>query len=162
MATNENMIGKSIICGRVGIGEIIDTVTLHDDGEMFYKVIFPKDKCVNYFPVNNSTNYRILTSEKKMKKAISVFKTKFDPVEYKTTQEKVTSQKEMLKESDVVKLAKSLSILNDEKQLHALISKPFIDTLSTFIDEIAFVLNTKRSEAYSILGIKKQAKDSKE
>ena len=161
MTNNENVVGQSIICNGIVIGEIIDVAPLHEGGEELYKVTFPKDKCINYFSIKNKSNYRVLASKKILNKAIKEFKSKLDSVDYKTTQEKINTQKEMLKEENIVKLARILSILNSEKELHAQISKPFKDSLSTFIDEIVFVLDIKRSEAYSMLGIKAPVKKVK-
>ncbi|EQC47608.1 hypothetical protein [Bacteriovorax sp. Seq25_V] len=154
----ESIIGKNIISSNVGIGEIVGITTLQDDGEEFYKVSFPKNKCINYFSVKNNTGYRVLATPKVINKAIIQFKTSFDHIEYATTQEKINMQKQMLKEVNVVKLAKSLSILNSEKTLHAQLSKPFNDSLSSFIDEIAFVLGVKHADAYLMLDLKVPAK----
>jgi len=154
MTNKESSIGKNIICGRSGIGKIVEITSLHDGGEEFYKVTFPKDQCINYFSINNQNNYRILASEEIINKAIKIFKSKVEKVEYTTTQEKVNTQKEMLKEGDILKLAKTLSMLGDEKNLHVQVSKPFNNALDSFIDEIEFVLNIKRSEVYSKLKMK--------
>jgi RNA polymerase-interacting CarD/CdnL/TRCF family regulator len=162
MNNNQSIVGQSVICNGMGIGEIVDIVPLSEGGEKFYKVSFAKDKCINYFSITNKSNYRVLASRKILIEAIKEFNSKFDEVEYKTTQEKINMQKEMLKEEDIVKLAKTLSILNSEKQLHAQISKAFKDSLSTFVDELAFVLEIKRTEAYSMLNLKVPvAKDKK-
>lgn len=150
----ESIIGESIICSGLGIGQITDITHLTEGGEEFYKVNFPKDKCTNYFSIENKKNYRILSSKKTLSKAIETFKTSFEPAEYKTVQEKINTVKELLKEEDVVKLAKTLSQLNAEKELHVQINKSYKDTLDSFIDEISFVLEVKRSEAYSILSLK--------
>ncbi len=158
MVSDRNVIGQSIICSGVGIGEIIDVTPLHEGGDEFYKVTFPKDKCINYFSVKNKSNYRVLASKKIVNKAIDVFKSSFEKVKYKTTQERINTQKMMLKEEDIVKLAKTLSILNSEKTLHVQISKPFKDSLATFVDEVSFVLDIKHSDVYSVLNIKAPTK----
>lgn len=154
MSNCENVVGQSIVCYGIGIGEIVDVAPLYDGGEKFYKVSFPKDKCINYFSIKNKRNYRILASQKVLNKAILEFNSKFDKVKYKTIQEKIKTQKEMLKEEDIIKLAKTLSMLKNEKELPAQVSKPFKDSFNTFIDEIVFVLDVNRSEAYSMLGMK--------
>lgn len=161
MISNENVVGQSIICNGIGIGEIIEVGPLHEGGEEFYKVAFPRDKCINYFSVNNSSKYRVLATKEIVLEAINVFKSHFDKIEYKSIQEKINNQKQMLKEEDIVKLAKTLSILNNEKELHTQITRPFKDSLNSFIDEIVFVLNIKLSEAYSILNMKVPQKKSK-
>lgn len=158
MINKDSIIGENIICGGRGIGEIIDITSLHENGEEFYKVAFPKDNCVNYFSINNKSNYRVLASKKEINKAVNKFKSKFDKVEYLTIQEKINTQKELLKEGNIIKLAKTLSILSNEKELHAQVSKPFKDSLSSFIDEIAFVLDIKRPEAYLMLNLKAPVK----
>lgn len=154
----ESFIGESIICNGLGIGQITDITHLTEGGEEFYKVNFPKEKCINYFSINNKSNYRILSSKKVLGKAIETFNTKFKPAEYKTVQEKINTVKEQLKEEDIVVLAKTLSQLNSEKELHAQINKSFKDALESFIDEVSFVLEIKRSEAYSILNLKAPGK----
>ncbi|ATH07108.1 hypothetical protein BIY24_03890 [Halobacteriovorax marinus] len=161
MNIRESVVGESVICSGNGIGKIIDVAPLHEGGEEFYKVSFPKDKCVNYFSVNNKSSYRILSSEVVIKKAIKIFNSKIDKVEYRTTQEKINTQREMLKEEDIVKLSRTLSMINSEKEIHAQISKPFKDSLNTFIEEIVFVLDIKKSEAYSILNLKAPPKKVK-
>lgn len=154
MTEAKKMIGENIICGKSGIGEIIEIASLQEGGEEFYKVSFPKDKCVNYFSMTNQSNYRIVSTDEVVNKAVDIFKSKFDKGDYATIQEKINSQKELLKEDDICKLAKTLSILNDETELHPQITKPFKDSLSCFIDELAFVLNMKKTEVNSLLGIK--------
>lgn len=161
MSTKDKMVGQNIIDGRSGIGEIIDVVELNEGGGDYYKVVFPKDRCTNYFPTKNSSSYRILSSEATMKKAIKVFNTKHDEIDYSTTQEKVVRQKEMLKETDIIKLAKYLSVINSEEEVHALIRKSFKDTLKTFVDELMFVMGLKRSEAHALLNIKDSSKKQK-
>ena len=151
------MIGENIISGGRGIGEIVDITALQTNGEKFYKVSFPKDNCINYFSIKNKSNYRVLASKKVVSEAIDKFKSKFEKIKYATIQEKISTQKEMLKEEDIVKLARTLSMINREKELHAQISKPFKDSLGTFIDEVAFVLELKHTEVYSRLGLKKPA-----
>ena len=158
MINKDSIIGENIICGGRGIGEIIDITSLHENGEEFYKVAFPKDNCVNYFSINNKRNYRVLASKKEINKAVNKFKSQFDKVEYLTIQEKINTQKELLKEENIIKLEKTLSILSNEKELHAQVSKPFKDSLSSFIDEIAFVLDIKRSEANSMLNLRTPVK----
>lgn len=157
MINKESIIGQNIICGGSGIGEIIDITSLDKGGEEFYKVNFPKDNCINYFSIKNKSSYRVLASKKVINKAINEFKSKFEKIEYATIQEKINNQKEMLREENIVKLAKNLSILNSEKEMHAQVSKPFKDSLSVFVDEIAFVLEIKRSEVYSMLSLKAPA-----
>ncbi len=154
MNYNKNVVGESIICNGHGIGEIVDVVNLQEGGELFYKVTFPKDRCINYFSIENKNKYRLLSSKKRINEAIKTFNMKNDSVEYKTIQEKITEQKRMLKEDGIVKLAKTLSLLNSEKELHPQISKIFKDSMSTFVDEIAFVLELKKSEVCSMLSLK--------
>lgn len=158
MGDKKKMIGENIICGKSGIGEIIDIAPLQEGGEEFYKVTFQKDKCTNYFSMTNQSNYRVISSKKLLNKAIETFKSKFDKVEYATTQERINTQKGLLKEDDVCKLAKTLSILNNETELHAQITKPFKDSLDSFIDEVMFVLDIKQAEAYSLLEMKTPVK----
>lgn len=161
MSGNTEYIGKNIICNRAGIGEIIDVAPLHNGGEEFYKVTFPKDKCTNYFSVDNKKNYRIVSSKELLTKAIAEFNSDYKKIVYKTTQEKINIQRELLKEGNIIKLAKSLSIMNMEKDLHAQVSKPYKESLNTFIEEIAFVLDISKTEAYSLLGLKAPKKNKK-
>lgn len=157
----ESIIGKNIICGGAGIGEIIDIGPLNEGGDEFYKVSFPKEKCVNYFSIKNKSNCRILASEGELNDAINIFKTDFEKIQYQSVQEKINKQKEMLKVDNVADLARNLSILNCEKELHAQISKPFKESLNTFIDEIMFVLDLKHKEVCSILEVKLPTKKAK-
>ena len=62
MSDIEGNIGKSIICSGLGIGEIIEIAPLFEGGEKFYKVSFPKERCTNYFSIENKNNYRFYTS----------------------------------------------------------------------------------------------------
>jgi RNA polymerase-interacting CarD/CdnL/TRCF family regulator len=155
MQDENQAIGQNIISGTLGIGEIIDVSAMGSQGEKFYKVIFSQGKCVHYFSTKNQKNYRILATKEVITNAINIFKSKFKPVEYNSTQEKINIQKQSLKEYDVCKLAKNLSILNNQQDLHGQINKPFNNSLNSFIDEIKFVLDIKTAEAYSLLNLKK-------
>ncbi|MDD0851647.1 hypothetical protein HBN50_01015 [Halobacteriovorax sp. GB3] len=158
MSTKKAIVGQNIICGSIGIGKIIDVAPLQDGGEEFYKVTFPKEKCINYFSITNDSNYRVLSTKDDIEKAVKIFKSDFDEIEYSSTQERINSQKELLKESDVFKLAETLSLLSREKNLHAQISKPYKDSLRTFVEEVSFVLQVSKNETYKLLGIEKPKK----
>jgi RNA polymerase-interacting CarD/CdnL/TRCF family regulator len=147
------MIGRNIICGKLGIGEIKEIVQLEEDGDRYYKVIFPEGKCINYFAVNNTKQYRVVSSKSILNKAITIFKNRFEQNEYSSVQEKITQQQKLLKEEDVLKLAKTLSILNNERELHSQIMKCFKAALKSFADEVMFVLNVGEEEVCSLLEI---------
>lgn len=158
MTNKESIVGKNIICGNSGIGEIVDITSLHENGEEFYKVNFPKEKCINYVSISNQNDYRILASKEVINNAIKIFRSSYKQIEYSSTHERIQAQKERLKESDICKLAKTLSILNEEIEMHPQVNKSFQNTLKTFIGEVQFVLEVTQTEAYSILGIKAPAK----
>ncbi len=161
MGTKASSIGKNIICYEAGIGEIVEVTTLQEGGDEYYKVVFPKQNCINYFSMTNQKNYRVLSEKKTIDKAVSIFKASHDDVEYKTTQERISLQKSALKEGDICTLAKSLSIMNSEKDLHPQVSKSFKSTLQSFVDEIKFVTGLKLAEVYSLLEMKAPAKKAK-
>ena len=158
---SENVIGQNIICGALGIGVIEEVTALQDGGEKFYKVTFPKQKCVNYISIKSQHNYRILSTEKVVNDAIDIFKSDFDIVEYGSIQEKIITQKDLLKGNDICKLAESLSTMNKEVDLHTEIQKSFKNSLNSFVEEIQFVLGVKESEVYSLLGIKQPVEKAK-
>jgi len=161
MTTKDSIIGQSIICAGMGIGEIVDITSLQEGGEDFYKVIFTKDKCINYFSVKNQNNFRIISTEAVVRDAINIFKSSFKKLKYDSIQQQIFTQKEMLKEDDLCKLAKALSILKGANERHAQINKPFNDSIKSFVDEIIFVLKTDQAEAYSLLGLSEPSSKKK-
>jgi RNA polymerase-interacting CarD/CdnL/TRCF family regulator len=153
MNSTDDHIGKSIINLNSAIGEIVDVTALHQGGDEFFKVAFPDAKCINYFSLKNNKDYRVVADEKTMKKAIKIFKKSFDTVEYDSVQEKINTQKELLLENDICKLAKTLSIMNAEKDLHAQLSKSFNTALDTLVTEAKFVLDATTADIYSMLAL---------
>ena len=63
-------------------------------------------------------------------------------------------QKDSLKEMDICVLAKTLSLLNKDEDLHAQVSKPYKNSLKAFVEEIKFVSGLNKSEVYSLLDVK--------
>lgn len=153
MVNNESIVGHNIICAGSGIGEIIGVTSLQEGGEEFYRVTFPAGKCVNYFSKSNTSNYRVLSSRKTINLAMKAFLDNYERIEYFSVQERINSQKEMLKENNIIKLAKILSLLDKEKDLHPQISKSFKDSLSMFIEELAFVLNVSHNKLHAMLNL---------
>ncbi len=154
MVKSESIIGQNIICAGSGIGEIIGVTSLQEGGEEFYRVTFPAGKCVNYFSKSNTSNYRVLSSKKTINLAVKAFLGNVELIEYSSIHERINSQKEMLKENNIVKLAKILSLLDKEKDLHPQISKSFKDSLIMFIEEVAFVLNVSHSKLQTMLSLR--------
>jgi len=154
MTDSRKDIGKKIISMDSSIGEIVDITTLEDGGEEFYKVTFPKQNCINYISKTNQ-GYRILSSEATAKEAIGIFTKKHKAVEYATAQEKINTQKQILKENDICKLAEVLAVINMESEIHAQVNKTFSGALKSFVDEIKQVTGMKKAEVYDALNIDK-------
>lgn len=154
MSSNENQIGKYIICDGLGIGEIINITNLESKGD-FYRVSFPTSKAVNYFATGENKGYRFIESTANIESAIDDFKKKHKSHSFDTTQDKISYFKKNLKCANVTNMAKNLSILNSENEIHVSLRKIFKDSLESFIDEIIFVLSVSRAEACKMLGIKK-------
>lgn len=150
----DSFIGRNIISGGDGIGEIIDITSLTEGGDEFYKVHYPQKKCINYYSVNSSSGYRILANQSLIQKAIEKFKSTSEKRSYKSIQEKIVKEKELLKVDDILLLADTLSTLKDEKDLHVQLKKPFKDALTSFIDEIHFVLKMRKNDVYPLLNLK--------
>lgn len=148
-----DLVGSKVITSESGIGEIVELTCLHDGGELFYKVIFDKNKCINYFSVENNSAYRVISSESVIKRAIDLFKTKFETINYTTVQEYINEQKQALKCSDICKLAVTLSNLNNEADIHPQVNKYFKSAMKSFLEEVKYVLNLSELEAQNLLCI---------
>ncbi|EQC48681.1 hypothetical protein M899_0999 [Bacteriovorax sp. BSW11_IV] len=154
-------VGKYIISTDGDIGKIVDVVNLEPGAEDFFKVNFTKNNCINYFSMKNTKNYRILASKENVQKAIDIFNTRYEPIEYDSTHEKINAQKEALSETNICEIAKVLSMINQEKEVHPQVNKTYTIALGMFIDEIKFVTGKKLTDIYDLLKLKIPAKKGK-
>jgi RNA polymerase-interacting CarD/CdnL/TRCF family regulator len=157
MTKPQENIGKHIISGELGIGEITEVASMGDKGD-FYRVSFQKTDAINFFSVTNQNNYRMLESKENLEKAIKIFKKEHAPLEFDSTQAKITTLKKSLRTSGVMDLAHQLSSLNQEKEIHVSLKKIFENTLKSFVQEIEFVLDIKNIDAWNLLGLTKNNK----
>jgi len=153
----QNNIGKFLIAGELGIGEIVEITEMGTNGD-FYRVAFEKSAATNFFSVKNQSNYRFLETKKNLEKAIGIFNEKHSPMEFSSAQEKVQFFKKELKTTNVLNLAKYLSSLNQAKDIHPSINKVFKSSLNSFVEEIEFVFEIKNIEAWRLLGLNKNNK----
>jgi|LUMW01.1.fsa_nt_gb RNA polymerase-interacting CarD/CdnL/TRCF family regulator len=154
MTELNSYIGQYLITVNFGIGEISNIVEI-DDGQ-FFKVTFPQSNNINYFSINNSSTYRHLSDKTEILKAIETFKKKHQDTEFNSTQEKINFYKSTFKAQDIQTIAKHLSILNQEEEIHTSILKIFEKTLDSFVLEIQFVLGIKNEEAWELIGLSQE------
>ena len=157
MTNHANQIGKNIINNENGIGEIIEIVKMSGD-EDFYRVSFKKSESINFFSVTNQKNYRMISSKSVIEEAIDLFINNNEEKSFKSIQEKINFYKKSLKSSDVKEIAKLLSWLNKEDEVHTGIKTQFDKTLKSFVLEISYVLEIKNIEAWKKLGLNKNNK----
>lgn len=151
MSDYKSFIGRFLISMDLGIGEIIGIEEIGDNG-LFYKVEFPKTNATNFFSVSN-VKFRIVSDKKEIKEAIDVFNKEPEEKEFPSTQEKINFYKKSLKSNNVCELAKHLSSLNSETEVHAGINKSYKLALNSFVEEIEYVLKIENAEAKKKLGL---------
>lgn len=154
MSDNQNKIGTFIITNSLGIGQITEITQMGDRGD-FFKVLFENTKAINFLSVDSSAKYRFLSSQKDLKQAIKIHNTKSKRLDFDTNQDRINYFKKALKSNDISKVAKSLSELNSEKEVHTSLKTLLQTTIDSFVDEIKFVLGTTDEAAYGLLGISK-------
>ena len=157
MTSTKDNVGKFIISGKLGIGEIVEVAKMGEDGD-FYKVDFKKSAAINYYSTHKQINYRILESRENLEKAISIFKDVQELREFPSAQEKVQYYKKNLKSCKVSMLANHLSSLRGEGDIHPSLKKDFNEALQSFVQEIEFIFNIKNIEAWRLLGLNKDNK----
>ena len=157
MENTQEFVGRYIISGSLGIGEITEITNMGDRGE-FFKVDFEKSDGSNFFSVETQNNYRFLATKDCLAEAIEIFKNDLGELEFSSSQEKINFFKKSLKGSSVRDLAKFLAYLNREDEVHTSLKKQFENTLDSFVKEIEFVLEIKNVEAWQLLGLNKNNK----
>lgn len=154
-ASYDENIGRYLISNDLGIGEIIEVQNISDSG-LFYNVEFPKSNMKNYFAVESS-KFRIVASEGKIKDAIKIFKE--DPLEksFSSIKDEIQFYKTALKTKDVCELAGVLGNLNINDNIHQGIKTTYKRVLDSFLEEVKVVLQLKDKEVRDMLGVKASA-----
>lgn len=157
MSNLTDQIGKYVINSENGIGEIVEVTKMSGDEE-FFRVMFKKSEAVNYFSTKVQKNYRMISSKDTIEEAIGVFNESHHEPDFKSVQESIVFYKKELKSSNIKELARILSLLNTQEEVHTGLKTLFEKTLKSFVREIDFVLDIKNIEAWSLLGLKKNNK----
>ena len=149
-----SLIGKNLISLDLGIGEIKSVLQLYENEDDFFQVSFNESNSINYFSTTSHHGFRLISSKKRINDAISIFKSKPESKNFTSVQDKLNFYKIILKSDDICELAKNISILHGEKDLHTQIKKYYEKALKSFVLEINFVLELKRGAAWELLEIK--------
>lgn len=157
MENTQEKLGDFIITRNNGIGEITEIVDMQDRGE-FFKVSFDKNQVTNFFSVDNMNNYRFLATKENINEAVKIFNRDPELMSFESNKDKINFFKKELQGCGVKNLAKYLSFLNSEDEIHTSLKSIFEKALDSFVKEIEFVLQIRNIDAWNLLGLNKNNK----
>ncbi len=154
---NNSLINKEIITFEAGIGKISGVEKLYGD-EDFIQVVFESLKSTSYYSMNSEGKFRFIENKEVILKAIEIFKSAQELKVFQSVQDKINHYKSSLKNNNICNLAKSLSELKSEEDLHAQLKVVYSKVLDSFVLEIKHTLNIRLIDAWRLIEVEKSKK----